>query len=97
LIKEITDLKVPDAHDDSNTNIFISYNTINWKEKFQQDFLTWESRKRSAYEENIKRRHRRCRLKGVKKYSKHAREKPNISAVYDCIKPTLNHFNGPPI
>jgi len=95
LKKEITDLKVSNAHD-PDTNILVSYNTIDWKEKFHQELLTWESRKQSAYEEKVKRKHRRCRQRGVKKSSWHVREKPNTSAVYDCIKPNLIE-NGPPM
>jgi len=34
LTQEITDLKVSNSHD-SNTNILVSYNTIDWKDKFK--------------------------------------------------------------
>jgi len=55
LRKEITDLKVSNATDVQETNIFVSYNTTDWKEKFQQELST--CRKRSAYEEKVKGKH----------------------------------------
>jgi len=94
LRKEITDLKVSNATDVQETNFFVSDNTTDWKKKFHQELA--KCRKRSAYEEKVKGRDSRWRQRGVVKFLKQVQDKLYNYALYDGIKPTINHQGNDP-